>query len=164
MNLKVIISLAILYFISIINGDCQIFFKDIEFSFGYARQRQDRRLFEFPGRKDVIYYETSRYDYQYDFILNKNIFNSRFLTISGGAGYSLFFSKFSRPFDNCYFTGTPCSYVLYYIERYSIHNLKISNGFLFNLINNSKDAISIVFPIDLNFAFNKNIKSEGNFL
>jgi hypothetical protein len=57
MKLKIIISLSVLYFFTIEKINCQKFFKNIEFSFGYGVQPQDRRLFEFPIRKNLLHWK-----------------------------------------------------------------------------------------------------------
>ena len=163
MKTSIIVIISVFNFSIVEKGYCQNIFNNIELSVGYGIQPQDRRLFEFPHQEELIALEKSRYDYQYDILLSKNILDTKFLTFSSGLGYSLFLSKFSRPFDNCYYIpkGETCPYVLLVVKRYSIHSFKISNSIKFNIINHEKNIICIVFPMDINIAFNKNVKRRS---
>ncbi len=134
----------------------QSIFKNTEFTFGYGIQEQDRRLFEFPWQDDIIAKEDSKFDHQYDLILSERILNKNLFMISSGLGYSLFQSKFSRPFNQNYFTSLG-TYEGRTIEKYSIHSLKFVNNFYLNFKLKNKNIIYFGAPIALNFAFNKSI-------
>ncbi len=141
-------------------GFSQGIFKDIEFSLGIAIQPQDRRLFDYHQRKDIIDREKSSHDFEYAILFTKSIYNENIINFSTGIGYSLLVSKFSRPFDQNYFTGGS-ELLATFINNYNIHKLKLINSLKLNVINSDKNKISIILPISLSFAINKSIAS-GN--
>ncbi len=103
--------------------------------------------------------ETSRNDFQFEILLNKKVLKKNKLSLSGGLGYSMYKSRFSRPFDDNYFDGKSNLW-LRTIENYLIHNLRINSNVTYNLIG-KKNNISLILPIGLNFALNKHI-TTGN--
>jgi hypothetical protein len=131
--------------------------KDIEFSFGYGKIPQDRRLFDYPLQQVVLAREESNYDHQFDFMLNKDLFHEKILNINAAIGYSLYKNKFGRPFDQNYLTGN-LQKPLLHIGTYYMHNLKLSVSPEYYFINNEKSKFGIIFPIALNYTFNKDVK------
>jgi len=144
------------------NSYSQVGLKNYELSIGYGIAEQDRRLFEFAKQQTVLDHETSKNDHQFEILLIKPIFNADGnISMFAGMGYSLFTTKFSRPFDPNYFPNERSS-VLRYISRYSIHNIKILSTINFNIINTNHCHFSILFPFNLNININKNVKAGGN--
>ncbi len=141
-------------------GFTQGLFRDVELSLGFSTQKQDRRLFDWPMRETIIEMETSSNDLQFEILLNKKVFKKNKLCLFGGLGYSMYKSKFSRPFNYNYFTGGSDQWTRY-IENYLIHNLRINSNVSYNLIGN-KNKFSLILPIGLNLGLNKHI-TTGDF-
>lgn len=135
----------------------QGFLKDIEFSFGYGMVPQDRRLFDYPLQDFVLAKEETNYDHQFDFMVNKDLFYQKRLNINAAIGYSLYKNKFGRPFDHNYLTGDLTKPLLH-IGTYYMHNLKLSISPEYYFINNEKSKFGVIFPLDISFTFNKDVK------
>lgn len=164
MNLKILEILIVLYFSSQNILICQNIFKNTEITLGYSILPQDRRLFDFPLRDVIIQQENSRWDFEYSAIITKNIFSNKKFNLSAGIGYSLFQTKFSRPFDHTYFTNI-LSKELRYIGQYLIHNFIISASPEYLILKSKNNSIYVNTPLLTRFSFNKvmgGISDSGN--
>jgi len=158
MNYKILKVLIVLFFSNQNILICQNIFKNTEITLGYSILPQDRRLFDFPGKDVIIHQEDSRWDFEYAAIITKNIFSNKKFNISSGIGYSLFQTKFSRPFDHTYFTNI-LSKELRYIGQYLIHNFIISASPEYVILASKNNSIYMNSPFLTRFAFNKNIEN-----
>jgi hypothetical protein len=131
-------------------------FKCVEFSIGYGTVPQDRRLFDYPLQDNVLATEETSYDHQYDFMLNKDLFYEKRLNINTALGYSLYKNKFGRPFDHNYLT-EGMTKELRHVGTYNMHNLKLSISPEYYFSNKEKSKFCVVFPLDINFTFNKGV-------
>lgn len=87
-----------LFFISQLPLSAQKFWKDTQVTVGLALSQQDRRLFEFPLKDDLLQSEDNKADYEFSFTLQKNLLRTSLWQLSGGIGYAEFHNTFTRPF------------------------------------------------------------------
>ena len=162
MKYKILKALFVLFFSNQNILICQNIFKNTEITLGYSILPQDRRLFDFPHRDVIIQQEDSRWDFEYSAIVTKNIFSNKKFNLSSGIGYSLFQTKFSRPFDHTYFTNI-LSKELRYIGQYLTHNFIISVSPEYVILKSKNNSIYINTPLLTRFAFNKSIEDDFDF-
>lgn len=139
----------------------QSIFKHLELNVGCGVQKQDRRLYDFGYSSMIIAHEDSYYDHQYDININATIWSKSIWNVALGAGYSLYESKFSRPFDAHYFGDG--SQVLHRVGNYVLHNLSFINTNKIILNAEMDKALSFVFPIRTDFTFNKHVSTNDHF-
>lgn len=156
MKLRCIYSIYLIFMWS--SSFSQMTLKEVKISFGYSMQKEDRRLFEYPNKEEILARESEMNEIQIELLINKHIYDYHKISISAGLGYTQMISYFGRPFDHNYFTGGRTK-ELRFIHNYYIHNIKIrlSPSYKLLLIKNSE--LDILFPIDLTFPINKSIKS-----
>lgn len=102
-------------------SNAQNFWKDVTLSAGFAMSEQDRRLFQYSSRIQVLSAENQHLDYDIGLFLEKPIVKSHFFEIKTGLGYSRFISRFSRPFDHHALGGSDL--FLRALERYHIDKI-----------------------------------------
>lgn len=139
----------------------QSFLSNLNLSLDYSILQQDKRLFNFPGRNEVIENSKNTYhDHVYGIIMSKNIFEYRRFSFDAGIGYSIYDTRFQRPFEHHYFTDNVGNEDLRYINRYFNHRIKINNEVNFKLFGKNENTIIFAVPFDLNISVNKSIRSE----
>ncbi len=147
---------AFILFLFIFNTSfCQKFWDHTFLTSGFAFSDQDRRLFEFPNQEEIIAAEDSRYDYEYNLVLQKKIVMLGKFQTSVGLGFSTYNSTFSRPYEHSAINGGNDLF-LRFIRRYTIDKLifPISN----TLFLNRKQSIFLEFNIIPALAFRKSVK------
>jgi hypothetical protein len=132
---------------------CQNIFKITEITLGYSILPQDRRLFNFPGKDVIIHQEDDRWDFEYSVTVTKNIFSNKKFNLSSGIGYSLFQTKFSRPFDHTYFSNI-LSKEIRYIGHYLIHNFILCAAPEYDILKSKNNSIYINAPLLTKFSCN----------
>lgn len=101
--------------------NAQSFFNSLEIGVVGAYQKYDNRLYEFAVRSSHPSHQLRFQeggDYQYAFSLTTNFYTYKSWSFYLGAGYTKEINTFRRPFNHCYFTGTPCTLILLRMDRY----------------------------------------------
>ena len=148
---------SLLFFAFLSHGPvlCQGFLKNTFVTGGIALSGQDRRLFYFHHPEEFIEGEKSKVDYEYNLLLQKNIFTYKRFQANIGAGYSEHNSTFPRPFDFSVLGGG-LTRELRVIKRYTINKLIMPvSGSIF--LSSSK-KISLNFTVVPAVSFRKSAK------
>ena len=135
----------------------QKFFKNIDISIGFALQTPDRRLFNWPSRKDILARDSTRFDNEYSLLVSKQFQLFKRLNLSAGLGYSLSKTNFRRPFYHSYFTGILTKEGRY-IDRYLIHHLNWAFSPQYEIIHKNDNIFYLNVPMFAKFNFNKDVK------
>ncbi|MCW5923310.1 MAG: hypothetical protein KIS77_13280 [Saprospiraceae bacterium] len=150
----------IIFICAISSSYSQNIFKNLEISLGFAIKEQDRRLFEFPGEFEVLYYEDTNLDFDYLVNMSKIFFPKKKFNLLSGISYSLFQTKFSRPFDHNYFSGLR-TYELRYIDNYLQHSIILNIDPRIDLVIQKNSVYYVNFNSFVKLLFNKNIKDRS---
>jgi len=134
----------------------QSFFNSLEVNIAGAYQQYDDRLFEFSG---TVNPSSGKGNYQYAFILNTNFYTYKSWAFHLGVGYTKEINTFRRPFDHCFFTGTPCTYILLRMDRYENDLLLFPLDISYDLIPFEKFGISFNLQFLPSINFFKYLKS-----
>ena len=135
----------------------QSFFKNIDITVGFALQTPDRRLFNWPSRKDILARDSTRFDNEYSLLVSKQFQLFKRLNLSAGLGYSLSKTNFRRPFYHSYFTGILTKEGRY-IDRYLIHHLNWAFSPQYEIIHKNDNIFYLNVPMFAKFNFNKDVK------
>lgn len=115
----------------------QSFFNSLEITAARAYQQHDDRWYDMPAPEGRDRYFT--------FGINTELFAYKAWTVNLGVGYTKEVINFNepQPFNHCFFTGTPCTFVLMHMERYENelflfpvdvrYSLQLSDQHSFNL-------------------------------
>ena len=152
---KLNVLLFILIVPTIIFG--QSFFKNIDITAGFALQTPDRRLFDWPSRKDILARDSTHFDVEYSLLLSKQFKLYKRLSLSAGLGYSLYKTNFRRPFYHSYFTNI-LSKELRFIDRYLIHYLNLTISPQYEIIHKNDNIFYLNALMFAKFNFNKDVK------
>lgn len=153
------IHVFIFFCCTIYTSNAQNFFKNIEVSLGGAIKNQDRRLFDFPNQLEIINNEDSNLDFEYLANVSKVFFSKRKFNFSSGIGYSLFQTKFSRPFDHGYFSGLR-TYDLRYIDKYLQHSIILNINPRIEFFRQNNSTLYVNFNFFVRLLFNKDMKDR----
>lgn len=133
---KVTITFIIVICLICQDSFAQTFFKNTDIVVSFARQQQDTRLFEFEiDPFFLLRKKTSKYDYDYNVYLRKEILFSAFFSTFLGGGYAVQNSTFFRP---------------YWQAKFGI------NTYEFRYINDNYTIHKLIMPIDQVFKFGRN--------
>ncbi len=154
------IHVFIIFICAISSSYAQSVFKNIELSLGFALKNQDRRLFEFPGRFEVLYYEDTNRDFDYLVNMSKILFPKKKTNLLFGVSYSLSQTNFSRPFDHNYFSGLR-TYELRYIDKYLQHSIILNINPRIEFLRQKNSAFYVNVNSFVRLLFNKDMKDRS---
>jgi hypothetical protein len=133
--------------------------KNIKITTGISTQLQDRRLFDFPNSDEILAREKSTHDVEFLLMASKKFYPDSRLNFSLGIGYSMFNSRFSRPFDHRYISGG-FTKELRHVQHYLTHSGIFSISPSINIVNRKNHLLFVDLPLFSKISFNKYIKDQ----